>query len=65
MIDPAATERMIEALLFAAAEPLSDVDLAARLPLDADVAAPAVADESAMDVPTIIMVAIANGSTDL
>jgi segregation and condensation protein B len=30
---------MIEALLFAAAEPLSDADLAARLPVDADIAA--------------------------
>jgi segregation and condensation protein B len=30
---------MIEALLFAAAEPLSDADLAARLPIDADIAA--------------------------
>jgi len=39
LIDPAATERMIEALLFAAAEPLSDADLAARLPANADVAA--------------------------
>ncbi len=39
MIDPSATERMIEALLFAAAEPLSDADLAARLPVDADIAA--------------------------
>jgi segregation and condensation protein B len=37
--DPDATERMIEALLFAAAEPLSDADLAARMPADADVAA--------------------------
>jgi segregation and condensation protein B len=39
LIARAATERMIEALLFAAAEPLSDADLAARLPVDADVAA--------------------------
>jgi segregation and condensation protein B len=39
LIDPWATERMIEALLFAAAEPLSDADLAARLPVDADIAA--------------------------
>jgi segregation and condensation protein B len=37
--DPLATERMIEALLFAAAEPLSDADLAARLPANADVVA--------------------------
>jgi hypothetical protein len=35
------------------------------LELDADVAAAAVVDESAMDVPTIIMVAIASGSTEL
>jgi len=33
------TERMIEALLFAAAEPLSDKDLAERLPEGADIAA--------------------------
>ncbi len=39
MNDPAAAERMIEALLFAAAEPLSQADLAARLPHGADVAA--------------------------
>jgi len=37
-IDPLITERCIEALLFAAAEPLSDVDLAKRLPEGADVA---------------------------
>lgn len=35
----AETERMIEALLFAAAEPLSDQDLARRLPAGSDVAA--------------------------
>jgi hypothetical protein len=34
------------------------------LELDADVAAPAVVDESAIEVPAIIMVAIANGSAD-
>lgn len=39
MIDPLFTERCIEALLFAAAEPLSDVDLAKRLPEGADIAA--------------------------
>ena len=39
MIDPSAIERMIEALLFAAAEPLSDADLAARLPVEADISA--------------------------
>ena len=39
MIDPLHTERCIEALLFAAAEPLSDVDLAKRLPEGADIAA--------------------------
>ena len=41
LIDPAAqaeAERMIEALLFAAAEPLSVADLARRLPADTDVA---------------------------
>jgi len=37
--DPAETERMVEALLFAAAEPLSVSDLARRLPEGADVAA--------------------------
>lgn len=36
-IDPLHTERCIEALLFAAAEPLSDVDLAKRLPEGADI----------------------------
>jgi hypothetical protein len=35
------------------------------LELEADVAAEAVVDESAMDVPTIIMAAVANGRTDL
>jgi hypothetical protein len=35
------------------------------LELDANVAAPAVVDVSAMDVPAIIMVAIASGSADL
>jgi segregation and condensation protein B len=36
LTEPSAIERMIEALLFAAAEPLSDADLAARLPANAD-----------------------------
>jgi len=36
-IDPLFTERCIEALLFAAAEPLSDVDLAKRLPEGCDI----------------------------
>ena len=35
-IDPAAAERMVEALLFAAAEPLSAADLQQRLPEGAD-----------------------------
>jgi len=39
IIDPLHTERCIEALLFAAAEPLSDVDLAKRLPEGADIQA--------------------------
>ena len=39
MNDLADTERMIEALLFAAAEPLSAADLARRLPAGADVGA--------------------------
>ena len=39
MSDPAETERRVEALLFAAAEPLSLVDLAKRLPEGADVEA--------------------------
>ena len=38
-IDPLLTERCIEALLFAAAEPLSDVDLAKRLPEGCDIQA--------------------------
>jgi segregation and condensation protein B len=38
-VDPLHTERCIEALLFAAAEPLSDVDLAKRLPEGADIQA--------------------------
>ena len=37
VIDPAEAERMVEALLFAAAEPLSAADLARRLPEGADV----------------------------
>jgi segregation and condensation protein B len=39
MSDPFETERRIEALLFAAAEPLSAADLAKRLPEGADIAA--------------------------
>jgi len=39
VIDPLFTERCIEALLFAAAEPLSDVDLAKRLPEGCDIPA--------------------------
>ena len=39
MSDPAETERRIEALLFAAAEPLSVADLAKRLPEGADIEA--------------------------
>ena len=39
MNDAGGAERMIEALLFAAAEPLSEADLAARLPHGADIAA--------------------------
>ena len=39
MTAPADVERMLEALLFAAAEPLSAADLARRLPADADIAA--------------------------
>ena len=39
MADPPPAVRMIEALLFAAAEPLSEADLADRLPADADIAA--------------------------
>ncbi len=39
MIDAAETERMVEALLFAAAGPLSEADLADRLPAGRDVAA--------------------------
>lgn len=36
-VDPARTERAVEALLFAAAEPLSAADLAGRLPEGSDV----------------------------
>ncbi len=39
MSGPADTERMIEALLYAAAEPLDTADLAARLPHGADIEA--------------------------
>jgi segregation and condensation protein B len=39
MSDPTLTERQVEALLFAAAGPLSEADLARRLPADADVEA--------------------------
>jgi segregation and condensation protein B len=39
MTELADVERMIEALLFAAAEPLSTADLTRRLPADADIAA--------------------------
>ena len=39
MSDPAETERRLEALLFAAAEPLSAADLVGRLPEGADVGA--------------------------
>ena len=38
MSDVAFTEREVEALLFAAAGPLSDADLAKRLPEGADIA---------------------------
>ena len=37
MMDPQATERQVEALLFAAAEPLSAADLASRLPAGSDI----------------------------
>jgi segregation and condensation protein B len=39
MIEPGEAVRMVEALLFAAAEPLSEADLADRLPAGADVSA--------------------------
>lgn len=39
MNDPGETERRIEALLFAASEPLSAADLAGRLPEGADIGA--------------------------
>ena len=38
MSDPTAAERMVEALLFAAAGPLSQEDLVRRLPEGVDVA---------------------------
>ena len=47
MSEPVLLERMIEALLFAAAEPLSQADLAGRLPEGADVAAGLAALQSA------------------
>jgi segregation and condensation protein B len=46
MSDPIQTEREVEALLFAAAGPLSDADLARRLPEGADVAGALAALES-------------------
>ncbi len=39
MIDPAETERMVEALLFAAAGPLGEIDFADRLPEGCDIPA--------------------------
>ncbi len=39
MIDPLETERMVEALLYAAAEPLAAADIAERLPAGVDVGA--------------------------
>ena len=39
MTDPAEIERRVEALLFAAAGPLTEADLARRLPTGADVIA--------------------------
>jgi segregation and condensation protein B len=60
MIDPLFTERCIEALLFAAAEPLSDVDLAKRLPEGADIAAGIAALQARYQGRGIELVCVAN-----
>ncbi|ALL13878.1 SMC-Scp complex subunit ScpB [Caulobacter henricii] len=59
-IDPQFTERCIEALLFAAAEPLSDVDLAKRLPYGADIQAGIAALRARYEGRGIELVCVAN-----
>ena len=59
-IDPLLTERCIEALLFAAAEPLSDVDLAKRLPEGADIQAGIAALRARYEGRGIELVCVAN-----
>ena len=60
MTDPLFTERCIEALLFAAAEPLSDVDLAKRLPEGCDIAAGLAALGARYEGRGIALVCVAN-----
>ena len=59
-IDPLFTERCIEALLFAAAEPLSDVDLAKRLPEGCDIQAGIAALRARYEGRGIELVCVAN-----
>jgi len=59
-IDPLFTERCIEALLFAAAEPLSDVDLAKRLPDGCDILAGIAALRARYEGRGIGLVCVAN-----
>ncbi len=60
IIDPLFTERCIEALLFAAAEPLSDVDLAKRLPEGCDIPAGIAALRARYEGRGIELVCVAN-----
>jgi segregation and condensation protein B len=59
MSDAAFTEREVEALLFAAAGPLSDADLAKRLPEGADVAGAIAALQARYDGRGVELVAVA------
>ena len=59
-IDPLFTERCIEALLFAAAEPLSDVDLAKRLPEGCDIPAGIAALRAQYEGRGVELVCVAN-----
>ncbi len=59
-IDPLFTERCIEALLFAAAEPLSDVDLAKRLPDGCDIPAGIAALRARYEGRGVELVCVAN-----
>ena len=60
MTDPLFTERCVEALLFAAAEPLSDLDLARRLPEGADISAGIAALQRRYEGRGIELVCVAN-----